>query len=72
MVIMDKRNCILWKFTEKPDFSIETQKSNIQGGLTKNEVLGQFADLRGHLAKKKKKWVVFLRGVDTQMNVMRN
>ena len=29
--------------------SVESQKSNI---LSKNGVLGQFADLRGHLAKK--------------------
>ena len=33
-------------------FSAESQKSNIQGGLSKNGVLGQFADLRGCLAKK--------------------
>ena len=33
-------------------FSDESQKKNIQGGLSKNGVLGQFADLRGRLAKK--------------------
>ena len=33
-------------------FSVESQKSNIQGELSKNGVLGQFADLRGRLAKK--------------------
>ena len=30
-------------------FSVESQKSNIYGGLSKNGVLGEFADLRGHL-----------------------
>ena len=33
-------------------FSVESQKSNIWGRLSKNGVLGQFADLRGRLAKK--------------------
>ena len=52
MGIKDKRNSILWGFTEKCIFSDESQKKNIQGGLSKNGVLGQFADLRGRLAKK--------------------
>ena len=30
-------------------FSVESQKNNIYGGLSKNGVLGEFADLRGHL-----------------------
>ena len=33
-------------------FCVKSQKSNILGGLSKNGVLRQFADLRGHLAKK--------------------
>ena len=56
MGIKDKRNCILWGFTEKSDFQCSVAKkeglSNIQGGLSKNGVLGQFADLRGRLAEK--------------------
>ena len=52
MEIKDKRCFILWGFTEKSDFSVESQKSNVQGGLSKNGVLGQFADLRGCLTKK--------------------
>ena len=31
---------------------VESQKNDIQGELSKNGVLGQFADLRGRLAKK--------------------
>ena len=50
-------------------FSVESQKSNIYGGLSKNGVLGQFADLKGRLAKKLS--AVF-EGVDTQMHLMRN
>ena len=33
-------------------FIVESQKSNIKGGLSKNGVLRQFADLRGRLVKK--------------------
>ena len=51
MGIKEKRNYILWWFTEKSDFQC-SQKSKIQGGLSKNGVLGQFPDLRGRLAKK--------------------
>ena len=40
-----------------------------KGELPKNGNLGQFADLRG-LGKKEESWVVFLRGVDTQMHTM--
>ena len=32
-------------------FSVESRKSNTEGELSKNGVLGQFADLRGRLAK---------------------
>ena len=51
-------------------FSVESQKSNIWGRLSKNGVLGQFADLRGRLAKKLVD--VFEGGGGTQMHVMRN
>ena len=38
------------------------------GGLSKKGVLGQFADLKGGLARKR--GVVFLRGVDTPIHTM--
>ena len=54
MGIKDKQICILWGFTGKSDFQdwLTKKKNNIQGGLSKNGGLGQFADLRGILAKK--------------------
>ena len=53
MGFKDKRNCILWGFTEKSDFYCRVKKKEIyRGGLCKNEVLGQFAYLRKRLAKK--------------------
>ena len=33
-------------------FSKKKKKSNIQGGLSKNGVLGQYSDLKEYLAKK--------------------
>ena len=39
-------------FTEKSDFSCWVTKKQYIGGLSKNGVLGQIADLRGRLAKK--------------------
>ena len=53
MWIKDKKNCILWGFTEKSDIQgWFTKENNIQGGFSKNGELGQFLDLRGGLAKK--------------------
>ena len=43
MGIKEKRNCILWGLLKNLIFSVESQEGN--------GVLGQFADLRGHLAK---------------------
>ena len=42
--------------------------TNIEGGLPKKGGLGQFANLRRGLTRKR--WVVFLRGVDTPMHTM--
>ena len=46
MEIKDKKNCILWGLTGSGYI-----KNNIQGKLSKNGGLGQFADLGGGSAK---------------------
>ena len=50
-------------------FGVESQKSNISGGFSKNGVLRQFSDLRRCLSKELGR---LFEGVDTQMHVMRN
>ena len=45
-----------------------SRKTDIEGGLPKKEGLGQFADLRGTLARQRR--VLFLRGVDAPMHTM--
>ena len=51
-------------FTEKSDFQWSSQK-NIQEGQPKKGELGDFANLRGELAKKRQRGVI-QEGVDTQ------
>ena len=48
---------MLWGFTEKSDFQWSSQKNiaTRKEGLPKKGELGEFSDLRGELAKKKKK-----------------
>ena len=46
------------------------QKTNIEGELPKKRVLGQFANLRRG-AWQEREGVVFLRGVDKAMHIMR-
>ena len=58
MWIKDK---ILWRFTEKSDFRREVMEKPIYRGDCLKRGFGQFADLRGGLAKKR--GMVFLRGV---------
>ena len=48
-----------------------SRKTSIEGGgglPNKGRGLGQFSDLRGGMARKRR--VVFLRGVDTPMHTM--
>ena len=45
-----------------------SRKTDIEGGLPKKEGLGQFADLRGTLARKR--GGLFLRGVDAPMHTI--
>ena len=69
MGIKDKKTVYYEGLLKNLIFRVGSQKKYI-GGLPKKGGLGQFEDLRGGLAKKKS--VVFLRGVDTQMHVMGN
>ena len=52
MGIKDEKNAYNGGSLKNLIFSVESQKNNVQGGLSKNGWLGQFADLRGGLAKK--------------------
>ena len=51
-------------------FRFGSQKKQYVGGVSKKRGLGQFADLRRGLVRKR--GVVFLRGIDTEMDVMGN
>ena len=54
MVLRMRKILILWEFTKKSDFQRGVH-GNIQGRLPKKSGgLGQFADLKGGLAKKKR------------------
>ena len=50
-------------------FGLVRNKKQYTGGFSKKGGFELFADLRGGLTKK---WVVFLRGIDTQMHIMGN
>ena len=52
MGIKNEKKFILWEFTEKSDFQSWFTTKNIYGRFSKKGGLGQFADLRGGLAKK--------------------
>ena len=53
---------MFWGYTEKSDYSGRggSRKTNIERGLSKKPPLGQFADLKEDLARKR--GVVFFRG----------
>ena len=55
---------ILWRFTEKSNSRRGVMKKTIYRGDCLKRGLGQFADLKRGLAKKR--GMMFLRGVDTQ------
>ena len=61
---------MLWGFTEKSDFQWSSQKNIATGkeGLPKKGELGEFADLKGELAKKRQ-CGVFQGSVDTQCTI---
>ena len=52
MGIKNKKNCKLWRFTERYNFGHWfIKKNDKQGGFSEKGELGQLADLRGGLIK---------------------